>query len=721
MKWHRFLGLLLMGFLYAGTVTVRPTLLSAQVQTTTSLSGIVTDSTGAVVGGASVTVKNQRTVATQGVSTNATGFYSFPSLAPGSYTITVGHAGFQTTEVKDRVLDVAQPASLDVTLQVGKATQTVSVTAAGAELLSTSTAEISADVSATLVTEIPLATRDFMDLATLTPGAIGQNLYTNGTSIASLSLNFVQSTYAAPAESSAVFISGNRDVSANVSIDGSTTESPIYNMTVQLQSPEDIQEMRVEAATMNPEFGNGLSAINIVTKSGSNAFHGDLYEFLRNNHLDATPFFTNLAGQKLPNYQQNQFGFTFGGPLKKNKIFFFGNYEGYRLSEADFSQEPVPDANLRNGDFSQYHPSLGNGQFGPTPTIYNPFQFDPVTGLRQPFPGNKIPLGPTTLCAPRPTCVDPVALAFLQKWVLPPNQVIDGISYATADTRTWINRNQGTARLDWNKSEKSTIYGRWTDFTTTNLAGGVQPLEGTASPYSEQNLVIHWTKTLSTSMVNDLMASYARPIWDFERAHNIPDVSKQIGLVNTSAGVGGPYWGLQEYVLDPTTTYDWTTTSNKFQVKDDFRIVRGRHNMAFGGEIINDRFVYHNLAADKGYFGFVPQFSAACPAGNDACTAALGSGNPGGFDLADYFMGAWEQQFLQNSAAPYAGHQTYWGFYGQDSWRLSPKLTVNYGLRYEYWSPWLVPRNTTASFNYTTGNIQYALKNPLDYLDPAKC
>ena len=445
------------------------------------------------------------------------------------------------------------------------------------------------------------------------------------------------------------------------------------------------------------------------------------YEFLRNDHLDATPFFTNLAGQKLPNYQQNQFGFTLGGPIKKNKLFFFGNYEGYRLAEADFSTDPVPDASLRNGDFSHYQPSLGNGQFGPTPTIYNPFQFDPVTGLRQPFPGNMIPMGPTTLCAPRPTCVDPVALAFLQKWVLPPNQIIDGIPYATGDTRTWINRDQGTARLDWNQSEKSNIYGRWTDFKTTNLAGGVQPLEGTESPYSEQNLVIHWTHTLSPTMVNDFMASYARPIWDFERAHNIPDVSKQIGLVNTSADVGGPYWGLQEYNLDPTTTYDWTTTANKFQVKDDFRISRGRHSLAFGGEIVNDRFVYHNLAADKGYFGFQPQFSAACPAGNAACTAALGSGNPGGFDFADYFMGAWEEQFLQNSAAPYAGHQTYWGIYAQDSWRLTPKLTMTYGLRYEFWSPWLVPRNTTASFNFATGNIQYALQNPLDYLSSQYC
>jgi len=704
---------------FSAWVLQSPAIVKAQVQTTTAISGTVTDPTGAVIPHASVTVKNQGTGAIQAGAANSSGFYSFPSLAPGTYTVTVSHLGFEVTEVRDRVVQVAQPALVDVTLRVGSTAQTVSVTAAGAELISTSTAEISANVSSTLVREIPLISRNFMDLAALTPGVMPQNLSTGETSIATLSLNFVQAG-SEPEVASGVFVSGNHDVSANVSIDGSTTESPIYNQTVQLQSPEDIQEMRVESANMNAEFGNGLSAVNIITKSGTNAFHGDVYEFLRNNHLDSADFFTNLAQQTLPNFQQNQFGFTLGGPIKKNKLLFFGNYEGYRLREADFSYEAVPTDSLRNGDFSNYQPVQPDGTLGPTPTIYNPYSYDSSTGLRQPFPGNVIPQGATSLCAPRSTCVDPAALAFLQKWVRPVNAIVDFIPVATADTQTWIDRNQGTVRLDWNESPTSNIYGRWTDFRTTDLAGGVQPLEGTESPYREQNIVIHWTKAISPTKVNDLMVSYARPGWDFDRkVTGVPNVSEEIGVHNTSALPGGPIIDLGEFTMDPSTEYAWTTVANKIQIKDDFRLVKSRHNMAFGGEVINDRFVFHNLADDKGEFTYYPQFTAACPAGNDTC-AALGPADSG-MDYADYLLGGWQEQFLQVSAVPYAGHQTYLGFYGQDSWRLTSKFNVNYGLRYEYWTPWLVPRNTTVGFDFQTGTIHYALQNPLDYLDPTKC
>lgn len=700
-----------------------PASVKAQVQTTSAIAGTVTDSSHAVVPGVSVTVRNQGTGAAQATTTNASGFYSFPSLAPGIYTVTFTHSGFRTAEVTNRTIQAAQPAEVDTVLQLGEAIQTVTVSGAGAELLSTSTAAISGSVTPTLVQNLPLNGRDFFSLTTLVPGVTPQQLSWGGTSLGASSLNFVQPKSAASPVASGAFVSGNRDVSLNTSIDGSSTQSPIYNQTVQLQSPDTIQELRVETANMNAEFGNGFSFVSVITKSGTNAFHGDLYEFLRNSKLDATPFFTNQANQKLPGYRVNQFGFSLGGPIKKNKLQFFGNYEGYRLSEADFDEEPVPDMALRNGDFSNYHPVLPNLTLGPTPIIYNPYQFNPTTGLRTPFPNNQIPLGPTTLCAPRPTCVDPAALAFLQKWVLPPNAVIDGTPYVTGDAQTWIDRDQGTARLDWDKSSRANLYGRWTDFKTDNLAGGIQPLEGTESPYQEQNAVAHWTESISSKTVNDFMISFARPQWDYERNNAVPDVASQIGVKNTSANPGGPVFSLAEFTMDPSTVYAWTTAANKYQLKDDLRAVMGNHDLSFGGEVINTRFVYHNNAADKGEFYFEPQFSAACPAGNTTCASAMTAAGltAGGFDYADYLLGGFEEQFLQNSSAPYAAHGTYFGLYAQDAWQVTPKLTLNYGLRYEYWTPWLVPRNTTAGFNFQTGLIQYALQNPLDYLDSQYC
>ena len=296
--------------------------IQAQVETTSSISGTVTDSTGAVVGGAAVTVKNQGTGEARNRVTNSTGYYSFPSLSPGTYSITVSMTGFKTVVVSDRVIQVAQPASVDVTLAVGAAAQTVNVSAAGAELISTTSSEISGTISPTLVENLPLNSHNMFDLAVLTPGTSPQYLSLSQISFSQKSLNYVGA--AGTFVASGIFAGGNRDSGANVSIDGANVQSPVYQQTTQLQSTASIQEMRIETSNMNAEFGGGVSAVNVITKSGGNQFHGEAYEYLRNNHLDAADFFTNLAGLKLPNYQQNQFGSAAGGPIKKDGLFFFG-------------------------------------------------------------------------------------------------------------------------------------------------------------------------------------------------------------------------------------------------------------------------------------------------------------------------------------------------------------------------------------------------------------
>ncbi|MDQ2732448.1 MAG: carboxypeptidase-like regulatory domain-containing protein, partial [Armatimonadota bacterium] len=400
---------------------------NAQVETTSALRGIVTDPAHAVMPGASVLIKDVNTGETRTAETDTRGAYSFPSLSPGTYTVTVTKSGFKTAVITGRALEVGQPGEVDVVLQLDSTAQSVTVSAAGAELLNTTTGEISSLVSSRLVQNAPLNGRDFFDLAVLTPGAVSENLTSTLLTFASISLNFVQG--AGTFVGAGIILSGNRDSAANVSIDGSNVQSPVYQQAVQIQSPDDIQDMKIESGNMNAEFGNGVTAINIVTKSGSNQFHGTAYEYNRSDKYDAIAYFTNLAGQKNPPYHVNQFGGAVGGPIKRNKLLFFANYEGFRLNQEAFEQAAVPDNNLRAGDFSQYHlitGTTGNLVSQPTPTIYNPYSYDPVTGLRNPFPGNKIPLGPTTLCAPRPTCVDPSTLAFLQKWIAPPNGVLNG-------------------------------------------------------------------------------------------------------------------------------------------------------------------------------------------------------------------------------------------------------------------------------------------------------
>ena len=696
---------------------------NAQVETTSALRGIVTDPADAVIPGASVVTKNVNTGETRTLRTNGQGAYSLPSVSPGTYTITVTKNGFKTGVITGRVLEVGQPAEVDVVLQLGSSAQSITVSAAGAELLNTSTGEVSSLVSSRLVQNVPLNGRDFFDLAALTPGATPQNLTTTQITFSQKSLNFVGS--AGTFVASGIVLAGNRDSATNVSVDGSNVQSPVYQQTTQLQSPDDIQEMKIESGNMNAEFGNGITAVNIVTKSGTNQLHGTAYEYYRNDIFDANGYFNNLASQKIPNYRVDQFGGAVGGPIRRNKLLFFANYEGYRLNTQAFSQETVPDDNIRTGDFSQYHlitGSAGNLVSHPTPTIYNPYSFDPVTGLRTPFPGNKIPLGPTTLCSPRPTCVDPVMLAFLQSWVAHPNGVFNETPVLQGTAPTTITRKQATGRIDWLKSEKTNIYGRYTYSTLYALAGGLQPLEGTTNPASSQNGVIHWTESISASIANDLMVAYSRPVWTYGANPNAPDVSAQIGLQNVPKLPGGPSIA-NGFNMDSTGTFNLHGTDNKIQLKDDLSTVRGLHNFRFGGEILNNRFFYPTKSNFKGSFGFTPVWSTACPGGNTACAAAQSAGglDTGGLSFADYLLGSFSTDLLQVNSIPYRGRQTYFGVYAQDSWRPTANLTLNYGLRYEHWSPWLVPNNTTVGFNFATGNIQYTLQNPLDYLDPKKC
>jgi hypothetical protein len=620
--------------------------------------------------------------------------------------------GFKTVVVSDRVIQVAQPASVDVKLPLGTSAETVNVSAAGAELISTTTSEISGTISSTLVENLPVNGHDIFDFAVLTPGTTPQNLTDYQISFSQQALNFVGA--AGTFVSSGIFAGGNRDSGTNVSIDGANVQSPVYQQTTQLQSTASVEEMRIETSNMNAEFGSGVSAVNVVTKSGSNNFHGEVYEYFRNNYLDAPDYFTNLAGLKLPTYQQNQFGVAAGGPIKKDKLFFFVNYEGLRVRQGSVQFAETPPASIRGGDFSTLPTTNPDGSLGPPATIYNPYQFDATTGLRQPFPNNQIPLGPTTLCAPRPTCVDAVALAYLQ-YVPTPNTAVNGIPMVDGVAKTMINSDQGTARLDFNKSDRTHFYGRFTDEVRPAIAGGLGPLTGSDNASSSVNFVFHWAENISPGSVNDFLVSYSRPKWLIGRNLNVPDASTKIGLANTSKFPGGPLIAVGAYFMGSSEPFMLNSTDDTYQVKDDYSLVKGRHQMKLGMEATERRDYYPSANDDKGFFSFANIWTASCPLGSPTCTSA------GGNAFADYLLGAAQQDLLNVPANPYVGYQTYYGAYAQDSWRVLPKLTLNYGLRYEYWGPWRVPSHTVATFNFQTGQIEYALQNPLDFVNPAAC
>src|SRR3954447_21316388 len=291
--------------------------LFAQVETTTSITGTVEDQQGAVLAGATVRLTNQNTGAVRETTTNADGVYSFQSLPGGIYSVVVSASGFKVTTIKDRTVETAQPAHLDIKLELGSVSEQVTVSAAGAELVNTASAEVSGTINTQLVENIPLGRGNFFDLLQMTPGVIPQNIG-NAVSFAAQSLNFVNAgnTF----QASGAFISGNRDSGSNISVDGSNVQIPVYGQATQLQARASVQEVRVQSANMSAEFGNGVAAVNVITKSGSNGFHGELFEYFRNNNLDANLFFNNQAGRTKQPYTQNQFGGAIGGPIIKNKI-----------------------------------------------------------------------------------------------------------------------------------------------------------------------------------------------------------------------------------------------------------------------------------------------------------------------------------------------------------------------------------------------------------------
>jgi hypothetical protein len=672
--------------------------LDGQVNTSAAIRGLVTDSSGAVVSGAGVTIRNSGTGEERTTQTDGSGYYSLPSIVPGTYSLTITHAGFKRAEVTNRVAGAAQVAQVDVVLEVGQTSQSVTVSAAGAELIDTSSAAVSGTIVTKLVNNLPVNGRNFFDLAITLPNVSLQSLGPS-VSMGSSSQNFVFGTSPASPifRSSGIFAAGNRDSAVNVTFDGINDQSSNYGTTNPQQPPSSIEEIKIQVSGMNAEFGYGVASVNVITKSGTNKFHGEAYEFLQNDKLDANGFFPNLAGRARAPYRQNQFGAAVGGPVLPNKLFFFGAYEGLRVRQSTFSIEPVPPVNLRSGNFAG------------SPAIYNPFSYNPATGLRNPFAGNQIPL----------TTMDPVTYKFLQNWVPTPNALINGVPDLVGNTSQKLDSDQGILRVDYIKSEKTRIYGRYSQLVSPSIGTGLQSLEGTVQDDHDSAVGLHWTQIISPTTINDLSLGFARPNWFYGRNESVPDVSSLIGLANTSPLPGGPSFTGTPYTLNPSGTFVLIATDNIYQLGDDLTKIVGRHNLKLGFQAIERRFYFPIQAQDKGSFAFSPAYTAPCPAGNSTCRSALGASglqNSAGDAFASYLLGTAISGLYQANQALYGGHRAYYGAYVQDSWRFNNRLTINYGLRYDYWGPWFNPRHTTSYFNPTNGDLRFVLQNPDDYL-----
>lgn len=654
----------------------------AQISTGTIV-GVVEDPTGAVIPNAEVTVKQTATGESRAARTTGSGEFNVPFLHVGDYSVTVTAGGFKTKALSGITLEVDQTINLKIALEVGAATDRVEVTGV-APLVDSATSSLGQVIENKEILDLPLNGRN--------PFALGL-LSGNTTPMFGMGSNLP-------------FIAGGGRFSANeVTLDGvdnntvSNAGSIGRNGIAVQPSVDAVQEFKVKTSTFSAEFGHAAGAvINATIKSGTNQFHGTAFEFLRNNDLDANNFFTNAAGQPRAPFHQNQFGGAAGGPIIRNRTFFFADYQGTRqVTAVGSSISDVPPAALRTGDFSSVKTALydpATRQVGPTGLV-----------IGDPFPGNMIPssrLNQTSTAivglVPLPNFGAAGALA--RNFFYQPSN--------------FSNTDQGDIRIDQTLSSKNNLYGRFSVVENSQPAVGSFPGfigGGTASINDAAQGVLSDVHVFTPTLVNEFRFGYVRHNGSiqgtgqngaaFAQQHNLALFPAPIlGFPSIVFNYSGQLSGTSEFTGwaggDPNLNVE-----NRFQWSDNLSWMRGKHAFKTGVDLRRDRF---DTVKGTPFFG--QEIYGA--------TFTSSSNSPGsGLPLADFLLGY--PSFIQGTPMLDWGRQRsiYFGGFFQDDWKITRSLTLNLGIRYELFTQPVDARDLGSLFNIQNG--QYALPGKNGY------
>ena len=463
--------------------------LTAAAQTTSAILGTVTDATGAIVVGANITVTNTNTGIQYTARTNNDGTYRVTQLPPGTYTMEVESTGFNTENLQSFTLLVDQQSQQNITLAVGKATQSVAVSAASL-LIETENSNQGQVIGTQQIETLPLNGRDYLQLAQLSAGV---------TPIVS-GMNSPASQWTGTSTVS-IAIAGLREDDTSYLYDGIETRNAWYGAEGLLPSIDNIQEFNVVQSGAPAQFSNGGAFINVVTRSGTNQIHGSVFEFLRNNDFDARNYF-DVGGP--PPFHQNQFGARLGGPIKRNKMFFFLNYEGFRLIQPADIYNLVPNAQQLAGNFS-----------ADTKQLYNPF-----TGA--PFVGNQIPS----------SLFNAVGQKILSYYPAPNGTYSGNTNYFNVGNTTngW---DQESGRFDYTISAKDTVFARFTNQSQTTSVTDITPSREIIYPSNPKNLTVGWTHVFSPNLVNNVRYGWTHTATGEQRADGYnASQANPLGLIN---------------------------------------------------------------------------------------------------------------------------------------------------------------------------------------------
>ncbi len=625
--------------------------------------GAVRDSSGAMISGAAVTATNTATGISQSTVTGADGNYTIPNLPPGSYNITAQYKGFSTANAANSVIQVQQTTRVDFSLRPGETTQQINITAE-APLVGSTTSDLGQVVESHQIETLPLNGRLFQQLLTIVPGSVQAGFG-----------DFAENPSAAGAASAANAVVNGLPWAGNYfMIDGVHNTEPL-NAFISITPPLDsIQEFRVETSNPNAEYGSfGGAIVNLATKSGTNQFHGEAFDFLRNDALNARDFF---AQSRSP-YKSNQFGGSFGGPIIKSKLFFFADYQQLIQHQGQTYLISVPTALQRQGILNE----------GGQATIY-----DPSTG--QPFPGNTIPVSQ----------INPIAQSVANLYPLPN---LPGISnnYVTNTVNTQ-NVPQGDIKIDWQVTRNDHIFGResaaYRNFTSPS-PGNVFMMGGPYSNSLSQNAVLGWDRVFSPTIVNEARFGFNRfNVNDFANAYGI-DENNILGIPNGNIP-GLPYTsGIANFNIPgyyQTGDPGWTNAqrvANIFEYTDSLTIVKGKHTIKAGGDIQRIQSTLTNSQVNpRGIFSFDGNITSN--------QGAPGTGNP----FASFLLGdpsEVQRDFVNTRPGV---RMTFAGLYIQDDYRITQSLTLNIGLRWDLFTSPVEKYDRQSNFDPATGLIDVA-------------
>jgi hypothetical protein len=691
-------------FLFSGTA-------SAQVTTGTIL-GTVHDPSGAPVTGGKVTITDLTKGTTSQYQTDDAGSYNVPFLIPGTYSVAVEKEGFKRALSTNVTLDVDQKARVDMTLQVGEVTQTLEVTSV-APLVRSESAELGEVVGKRQVQDLPLNGRNFAQLVNLVPGVTagqpGENL--SGSS----SFN--------PRAASNFNALGSQANTNAWLVDGINDNEWTFNTVMVQPSVESIAEFKVLTGTFSAEFGGGAGVVSVSTRSGSNGYHGEAFDYLRNSYMDARNYF-NPAGTPQPEYRRNQFGGAIGGRIKRDKLFFFADYYGQQSLKGIVNLNSVPTVAERTGDFSNYRNAAGN-----LITIYNPLTTQVVNGqtVRTPFANNIIPQ----------TLLNPVGLNVASIYPLPTGP--GSFNNFTSSANQVVSDNGGNSRLDYRLSDKDSMFFRYSfeqfvqaapnplvggqgtcclptpSFAASKFDLGPQVAGIQNTTLAAQGAAFNETHLFGPALLNEFRMGYSRTnpfTFQSDYGHqsatslgiagvNVNQYATGLPNVQIGGSCGAEFTCLQGgqafLPANPRQT--------NIQFEDTVSWTKGAHQWKFGFRYIRELASPFTNTTTRGQFTFNDNFT------NNPQDPSGKSTGPNGSGLAALLLGfpnSGSRNYLQT---PYYISNGEWAGFAQDDWKVNSRLTLNLGLRYDVFTPDTEIRNRLANFDFNSLSYIYAGQN----------